>query len=47
VLEPWPQSILEEPDMVITDAGCAGRFNSLVIDADLRATAAADRERCL
>ena len=33
--------------MVITDAGCAGRFGSLVIDADLRATAAADRERCL
>jgi len=33
--------------MVITDAGCAGRFGSLVVDADLRATAAADRERCL
>jgi epoxyqueuosine reductase QueG len=33
--------------MVITDAGCAGRFGSLVVDVDLRATAAAVRERCL
>jgi epoxyqueuosine reductase len=33
--------------MVITDAGCAGRFGSLVVDADLPVTAVAVRERCL
>jgi epoxyqueuosine reductase len=32
--------------MVITDAGCAGRFGSLVIDAELPATNAPARERC-
>jgi len=33
--------------MVITDAGCAGRFGSLVIDTDLPITPAKPRERCL
>jgi epoxyqueuosine reductase QueG len=33
--------------MVITDSGCAGRFGSLVIDADLRPTSPPPRERCL
>jgi epoxyqueuosine reductase len=33
--------------MVITDAGCAGRFGSLVIDADLRIAPLEARERCL
>ena len=33
--------------MVISDAGCAGRFGSLVVDADLPVTADAARERCL
>ncbi|MEJ2210349.1 MAG: epoxyqueuosine reductase [Anaerolineae bacterium] len=33
--------------MVITDAGCAGRFGSLVLDADLPAAPAPPRERCL
>jgi epoxyqueuosine reductase len=33
--------------MVITDAGCAGRFGSLVLDADLPVTGAEPRERCL
>jgi epoxyqueuosine reductase QueG len=33
--------------MVITDAGCAGRFGSLVVDADLRAAPVEFRERCL
>ena len=33
--------------MVITDAGCAGRFGSLVLDAELPVTGAAPRERCL
>ena len=36
--------------MVITDAGCAGRFGSLVVDAELKPTsgpAAPHRERCL
>ena len=33
--------------MVITDAGCTGRFGSLVLDADLPAAPAAPRERCL
>lgn len=33
--------------MVITDAGCAGRFGSLVVDADLRAAPVTPRERCL
>lgn len=33
--------------MVITDAGCAGRFGSLVVDADLPATAGAAKQRCL
>jgi epoxyqueuosine reductase QueG len=33
--------------LLITDAGCAGRFGSLVIDAELPATAAEPRERCL
>jgi epoxyqueuosine reductase len=32
--------------MVITDAGCAGRFGSLVVDAELPATPAPARERC-
>lgn len=33
--------------LVITDAGCAGRFGSLVIDAELPPTTAEPRERCL
>ena len=33
--------------MVITDAGCAGRFGSMVVDADLRLPPAEVRERCL
>ncbi|MEJ2736758.1 MAG: epoxyqueuosine reductase [Anaerolineae bacterium] len=33
--------------MVITDAGCAGRFGSLVLDAELPAAPAEPRERCL
>jgi epoxyqueuosine reductase len=33
--------------MVITDAGCAGRFGSLVVDADLRVAPVEFRERCL
>lgn len=33
--------------MVITDSGCAGRFGSLVIDADLPVTPAEAKERCL
>ena len=33
--------------LVITDAGCAGRFGRLVIDAKLPPTAAEPRERCL
>jgi len=33
--------------MVITDAGCAGRFGSLVLDAELPASPAAPQERCL
>jgi epoxyqueuosine reductase len=33
--------------MVITDSGCAGRFGSLVIDAELPITPAESRERCL
>jgi epoxyqueuosine reductase QueG len=33
--------------MVITDMGCAGRFGSLVIDAELPFAAADSRERCL
>ncbi len=33
--------------MVITDAGCAGRFGSLVLDAEMPLTQAAPRERCL
>ena len=33
--------------MVITDAGCAGRFGSLVLDAGLPFTPAEPRERCL
>jgi len=33
--------------MVITDAGCAGRFGSLVLDAELPVEPAAPRERCL
>ncbi len=33
--------------MVITDAGCAGRFGSLVLDADLPATPFEPKERCL
>lgn len=33
--------------MVITDAGCAGRFGSLIIDADLPINSAEPRERCL
>jgi len=33
--------------MVITDAGCAGRFGSLVIDAELPVSAGQPRERCL
>jgi len=33
--------------MVITDAGCAGRFGSLVLDAPLPVARAPTRERCL
>jgi len=33
--------------MVITDAGCAGRFGSLVLDAELPPTLTTPRERCL
>ena len=33
--------------MVITDAGCAGRFGSLVLEADLPITPAEPKERCL
>jgi epoxyqueuosine reductase QueG len=33
--------------MVITDAGCAGRFGSLVMDADLPISPAEPRQRCL
>jgi len=33
--------------MVITDAGCAGRFSSLVLDADLSALKPDVTERCL
>ena len=33
--------------MVITDAGCAGRFGSLVVDAELPTTAGAAKQRCL
>ena len=33
--------------MVITDAGCAGRFGSLVVDCDLAVTPVPARERCL
>lgn len=33
--------------MVITDSGCAGRFGSLVIDAELPVTSAQPKERCL
>ena len=33
--------------MVITDAGCAGRFGSLVLDAELAIEPVAPRERCL
>ena len=33
--------------MVISDAGCAGRFGSLVIDAELPITPAEAKERCL
>jgi epoxyqueuosine reductase len=33
--------------MVITDAGCAGRFGSLVLDAELPVEAVEPRERCL
>ncbi len=32
--------------MVITDAGCAGRFGSLVLDAELPASNIEPRERC-
>jgi epoxyqueuosine reductase len=32
--------------MVITDAGCAGRFGSLVLDAELPSTHVEPRERC-
>ncbi len=32
---------------VITDAGCAGRFGSLVFDAELPVEPATPRERCL
>jgi epoxyqueuosine reductase QueG len=32
--------------LVITDAGCAGRFGSLVIDAQLPAAPPASKERC-
>jgi epoxyqueuosine reductase len=33
--------------MVITDAGCAGRFGSLVLDAELPVVPVEPRERCL
>ena len=33
--------------MVITDSGCAGRFGSLVIDANLSLTPVEPRQRCL
>jgi epoxyqueuosine reductase len=33
--------------LVITDAGCAGRFGSLVVDAELPRFAPKPRERCL
>ncbi len=33
--------------LAITDAGCAGRFGSVVIDADLGGPTAPDRTRCL
>ncbi len=33
--------------MVITDAGCAGRFGSLVIDTELPTTVPEPKERCL
>jgi epoxyqueuosine reductase len=33
--------------LVITDAGCAGRFGSLVVDADLPSSAVESKERCL
>jgi epoxyqueuosine reductase len=33
--------------MVITDAGCAGRFGSLVLDAELPTTPIEPKERCL
>jgi epoxyqueuosine reductase len=33
--------------MVITDAGCAGRFGSLVVEAELRPSQVERRERCL
>jgi len=33
--------------LLITDAGCAGRFGSLVVDADLDMPLTARRERCL
>lgn len=33
--------------LVITDAGCAGRFGSLVLDADLPISPVETRERCL
>ena len=33
--------------MVITDSGCAGRFGSLVMDADLQFTPPPVKERCL
>ena len=33
--------------MVITDSGCAGRFGSLVLDAELPITSSEPRERCL
>jgi len=33
--------------LVITDSGCAGRFGSLVIDADLPITPVTPKERCL
>jgi epoxyqueuosine reductase QueG len=33
--------------LIITDAGCAGRFGSLVLDADLPATKAEPKHRCL
>jgi epoxyqueuosine reductase len=33
--------------MVITDAGCAGRFGSLVLDAEVAADSTQPKERCL